>query len=138
LPNATYKTEQSTRATSHAAQNAPPAKKRRSIFGGSTVSDASGPAVVGTASEPNDQWERSLKDSLGANISTSRFETHGENKNTVSSGDEDNRPVTAGSGNAESEGRKVAKKRFSLIRLGIKKSGNSLSAKSDLESAEEK
>jgi hypothetical protein len=98
----------------------------------------SGPAIVGTAPEPHDQWERSLKDSLGANISTSRFDTHGENKTTVGSGDEDNRPVTAGSGNAGSEGKKVAKKRFSLMRLGIKKSGNSLSAKSDLDSAEEK
>lgn len=136
--NAADKTEQSTRAPSNTPQNASTVKKRRSIFGGSTTSDVSGPATVATAPEPNEQWGRSLKDGSGANISTSRFEPHDENQNLVPPGDEDNRPVTAGSGNTGSEGKKVAKKRFSLIRLGMKKSGNSLSANSDLDGVEEK
>lgn len=130
--NAADNTAESPRETSHTPQAAPPVKKRRSIFGGSTTSDVSGPAILATASVPNDEWGRSLKDSLGANISTSRFETHDENKDLVHPSDEDNRSVTAESGNTESEGKKVAKKRFSLMRLGMKKSGNSLSAKSDV------
>jgi dedicator of cytokinesis protein 3 len=132
------KTEQSSRATSSTPQEAPTVKKRRSIFGGSTISDAPGPAIVAPAPETNDQWAQSLKDSLGANISISRFESQDENKTFLLSGEEDSRPVTAGSGQTGSEGKKVNKKRFSLIRLGMKKSGNSLSTKSDLDGVEEK
>jgi dedicator of cytokinesis protein 3 len=134
----TEETEQSNRATSISPHEVPTVKKRRSLFGSSTTSDVPGPAIVAPSSETNDQWGRSLKDSLGANISTSRFETHEENKTLMPPGEEDARPVTAESGNSGNEVKKVAKKRFSLMRLGLKKSGNSLSTRSDLDGVEEK
>jgi dedicator of cytokinesis protein 3 len=134
----TEKVELSNRATSNPPHEGPTVKKRRSLFGSSTTSDAPGPAIVTPSPEKNDEWGRSLKDSLGANISTSRFETHGENKPLMPPGEEGARPVTAESGNSGNEGKKVAKKRFSLLRLGLKKSGNSLSTKSDLDGVEEK
>jgi hypothetical protein len=131
------KTEPS-KASSNTPHEAPTVKKRRSIFGGSTTSDATEPAVAAPAPATNDEWGRSLKESLGSNISISRFETHGGNKTQKLAAEEVAvRPVTAESEKTSSTG-KAAKKRFSLIRLGMKKSGNSLSAKSDLEGVEEK
>lgn len=132
------KTEQLNNSMSTTAQEAGTVKKRRSIFGGSSVSDTPAPAIVEPTPETNDQWGRSLKDSLGANISTSRFEKHDENKSLVPRAEGDARPVTTEGGNTGSEGKKVAKKRFSIMRLGMKKSGNSLSVQSDLDSVEEK
>jgi hypothetical protein len=130
------KEEQSSRVASNAAQEAQPVKKR-SIPGDSTTSDAPGPAVVERVQETTDQWGRSLKESLGANISTSRFETYDEkNLRSQISGEEVGRPATAESENTNGTGK--VKKRFSLIRLGMKKSGNSLSPKLDLDGVEEK
>ena len=131
------KEEQSSRAASNEAQGAQPVKKRRSIFGGSTTSDAPGPVIVAGVQETSDQWGRSLKESLGANISTSRFETYDENSlRPQISGEEVERPATAEGENTNGTGK--VKKRFSLIRLGMKKSGNSLSAKLDLDGVEGK
>jgi dedicator of cytokinesis protein 3 len=122
---------QSSRAASNAAQEAQPAKKRRS------TSDAPRPVIVERVQETSDQWGRSLKESLGANISTSRFETHDEkNLRSQISREEVGRPATAESENTNGTGK--AKKRFSLIRLGMKKSGNSLSTKLDLDGVGEK
>ena len=133
---------ESSKATSDPPQETPTVKKRRSIFGGSTASDAPEPAVAAAAPAPetNDQWGRSLKDSLGANISTSRFDTHDESvklRPQRSAEEVGPRPATAESVQTNSTG-KVNKKRFSLLRLGMKKSGNSLSAKNDLSGVEEK
>jgi dedicator of cytokinesis protein 3 len=133
----TEKEDQSSRAASSAAKEVQSDKKRRSIFTGSTTSDASEPVIAAPAQETSDQWGRSLKESLGANISTSRFETHDEKSlQSQISGEENVRPVTAESENTNSTGK--VKKRFSLIRLGMKKSGNSLSTKIDRDGVEEK
>jgi hypothetical protein len=133
----TEKEDQSSRATSSAAKGAQPDKKRRSILADSTTSDAPEPVIVAPVQETSDQWGRSLKESLGANISTERFETHDEkNPQSQISGEEVARSVTSESENTNSTGK--VKKRFSLIRLGMKKSGNSLSTKLDLDGVEEK
>jgi dedicator of cytokinesis protein 3 len=128
------KEEQSSRA---AVKGAEPDKESGSIFGGSMNLDASGPVVAPPVQETSEQWGRSLKESLGANISTSRFETHDEKSlQSQISSEEVVRPVTAEGENTNSLGK--VKKRFSLIKLGMKKSGSSLSTKLDLDGVEEK
>ena len=101
----------------HHGQN--DAVNRESLYSSSMASENANIPVL----EPNDHFRETLKQGLGASISSSRFAVPEDKAISRVAGDEDGRPVTAESGATGSTGRK---KRFSLMRLGKKKSGNSV------------